>query len=122
MVKNNTSDTLNTFCSACGKKLGQGCKEGQKIGYGDQDKRRFHAKCKKEIDESYDLHMSYIYDETKRNYYDMKKHYNFINKSYTKKAIPTDDTTREEQYKNHMEAKAYAQKKALEFKKKYGYI
>jgi hypothetical protein len=112
MVKSNKVKKLNTFCCDCGKKLGQGIPKGEeKKGYGDQEKRRFHGTCKKKQDDNYDFHMSCIYKEDLKNYYDRKKHYNFINKSYTTKAIPTDEITRQEEYKKHMDALDYYMKK-----------
>jgi hypothetical protein len=101
---------LKSYCCDCGKVLGQGIKKGEeKKGYGVQEKRRFHATCWKKQEEAYWFHMSYMFNEDKKNYYDKKRHYNFIHIS--NKKTPTTELTREQQYKEHMEARAFAIKK-----------
>lgn len=126
MVKKNTKKckgdeepVMLTFCCQCGKVLGQGCRDGKKENYGDQKKRRFHGTCKKKADDNYSFHMSCIFDEEKGNFYDWTQHYNYVNKAYVK--TKTNDITRKEEHKKHMDAKRFAEKKQREFDKKHGF-
>tara|TARA_Y100001937_G_C7134636_1_gene339284 strand:- start:4 stop:357 length:354 start_codon:yes stop_codon:yes gene_type:complete len=114
------NNVIKTFCCDCGKKLGQGCRDGKKNGYGEQDKRRFHKTCLDKQNDRYWNHQEYIYDEDKKNYYDFKQHYNYINKAYKKTA--TNDITRKKEYDDHMTAKRIAEQKQREFDLKYGFI
>lgn len=112
---------LKTYCCECGKVLGQGIPKGDdKQGYGKQDKRRFHATCWNKAKKAKSDHYSYRYNDKDKNYYDMKQHYNFVNKAYKK--TPTCDITRELEYKKHNDAINWARKKQEEFDKKYGFV
>ena len=105
---------LKSFCCECGKVLGKGIKKGEdKKGYGKQDNRRFHSTCKKKQEEAYCFHMNCIFKEEDKNYYDFTKHYNYINKAYTKS--PTNNITRKEEYDKHIKAKRYMENKNTKF-------